>query len=687
MAMNPVLDLNRLLRPASIAVVGGSWSRSVIEQSLLMQFSGEIWPVHPQHHEIGGQKCYRSLSELPAAPDAVFIGVNRHTTIELVRQLSASGAGGAVCFASGFSEASAEDAAGSELQQQLVQAAGNMPVLGPNCYGLINYLDGALLWPDQHGGQRVDRGVALITQSSNIAINMTMQRRALPIAYVMTAGNQACVSIADIGLALLDDERVTALGLHIEGIADIRGFEQLAAKAHSLGKGIVAIKVGRSVNAQTAMVSHTNSLSGSDTASDALLKRLGISRVDSIPVLLETLKLLHLFGPLPGNSIASMSCSGGEAGIMADALEGRPLEFAPLKPAQLAALRDSLGPMVALANPLDYHTYIWNDLAKMTATFSAVMRDGADLSFLVIDFPRDDRCEYDSWLVAIEALVAARDDTGARVALLASLHENMPESIAESLMKKNIPCFSCIDEALDATVAAASTGRLQNNTQSTAVLLQPPVMEEPRLLSESQAKKVLHKAGLIVPDSRTVGGVAEAVDAAKIIGFPVVAKVTGVAHKTESGGVVLNLQTAEDTQRAVAKLLGFSELVLVEKYITDTVAELLVGVVREPDNTFLLTLAAGGLYTELLSDYVSLLLPVDQEQIKSALGLLKINAMLTGYRGRAGADIVAIADAIEKLSDWVIDNASLVEEIEINPLICLPDQAVVADALIRMRIT
>lgn len=685
MTIKSVIDFNRLLRPRSIAVIGGAWSRSVIEQSLIMKFNGDIWPVHPHHKEIGGQKSYRSISELPAAPDAVFIGVNRHTTIELVQQLSESGAGGAVCFASGFSEASAEDAAGSDLQQQLIQAAANMPVLGPNCYGLINYLDGALLWPDQHGGQRVGRGVALITQSSNIAINMTMQRRALPIAYVMTAGNQACVSIADIGLALLDDERVTALGLHIEGIADIRGFEQLASKARSLGKGIVAIKIGRSVKAQTAMVSHTNSLSGSDTASDALLKRLGIARVDSIPVLLETLKLLHVFGPLPGNTIASMSCSGGEAGIMADALEGRALEFAPLKPAQIEALRDSLGPLVALANPLDYHTYIWNDLVKMSATFTAILRDGADLSFLVIDFPRDDRCEYDSWLLAIDALVAARDDTGARVALLASLHENMPESIALSLMEKNIPCFSSIDEALDATVAAAAAGCLQNNTPYSALLLQHPVIEEPQLLSEALAKKILRTAGLIVPVSRTVDSVAEAVDAAKKIGFPVVVKVSGVAHKTESGGVILNLQTADDTQRAVEKLFGFSDSVLVEKYITDTVAELLVGVVREPDNTFLLTLAAGGLFTELLSDCVSLLLPVEQEQIVNVLGQLKVNAMLTGYRGRQGADVAAIADAIEKLSDWVTKNASLVEEIEINPLICLPGQAVVADALIRMR--
>jgi len=232
-----VSGLSRLLRPESIAVLGGSWGRSVVEQCERMQYGGELWPVHPKLDEVHGRRCYRSIEELPGVPDAVFIGVNRHLTIELVQQLASMGAGGAVCFASGFSEAAAEDESGTDLQRQLITAAGNMPVIGPNCYGLINYLDGALLWPDQHGGKRVQRGVAIITQSSNIAINMTMQRRALPIAYVMTAGNQAKVSIADMAIALLDDDRVSAIGLHIEGFGDMEGLQKLAQKARDRNIG------------------------------------------------------------------------------------------------------------------------------------------------------------------------------------------------------------------------------------------------------------------------------------------------------------------------------------------------------------------------------------------------------------------------------------------------------------------
>ncbi len=681
---NAVADLNRLLRPRSIAVIGGAWSRSVIEQSLRMNFAGEIWPVHPVHSEICGLKSYSSVADLPSAPDAVFIGVNRHATIDIVKQLSDRGAGSAVCFASGFSEAAAEDDAGIVLQQQLLQAAGSMPVVGPNCYGLINYLDGALLWPDQHGGQRVSNGVAIITQSSNIAINMTMQRRALPIAYVMTAGNQAQTSIADMGLALLDDDRVTALGLHIEGLSDIRGFEALAAKALELGKAIVAIKVGRSVEAQTAMVSHTNSLSGSDAASDALFKRLGIARVESVPVLLEALKLCHVFGRLPGNAIASMSCSGGEASLMADAVAERPLHYPPLTSAQSQALRDALGPMVALANPLDYHTYIWNDFEKMTATFAAMIRDAADLTFLIMDYPRDDRCAFDSWMVATEALVKARDLTGARVALLATMHENMPEAIATDLMSKGIPCFSSIDEALDATIAAASVG-CKKHLSSAPVLIAPPGDGQVTLLSEAQAKNALSGAGINIPRSKLVSSVADAVAAAQDIGFPVVAKVSGVAHKTETGGVMLDLKTIQDTEQAAEKLLQISESILVERYITGIVAELLAGVVRESNDTFLLTIGAGGMLTELMRDSVSLLLPVTNDQILDALNTLKISALLNGYRGKQSASLENIAGAIMSLCNYVLENATAIDEIEINPLVCLPQTTAVADALIRMR--
>ncbi len=198
--------LERLLRPRSIAAIGGKFADRVVEQCQLLGYEGDIWPVHPSKTEVHGLPVYPHIEDLPSAPDAAFIGINRELSVEAVQALKAKGAGGAICYAAGFSEL---DERGHNLQQQLVNAAGDMPVLGPNCYGLINYSDGALLWPDQQGGTRLQadqRGVAIIAQSSNIAINFTMQQRGLPLAYVLTIGNQAMVGMAELALALLSHQ-------------------------------------------------------------------------------------------------------------------------------------------------------------------------------------------------------------------------------------------------------------------------------------------------------------------------------------------------------------------------------------------------------------------------------------------------------------------------------------------------
>ena len=210
---------------------------------------------------------------------------------------------------------------GVELQAALIAAAGDMPILGPNCYGMINYLDGALLWSDQHGGRRCERGVAILTQSGNIGLNLTMQRRGLPIGASDDARQPGPASACrDCLAALVDDPRVTAIGLHIEAIDDVGEVRRAPRrKALAARKPVVAVKAGRSEHGAALTLSHTASLAGADAAMDALLRRVGVARVASLPILLETLKLLHTVGPLPGRDLVTLSCSGGEAALIADA--------------------------------------------------------------------------------------------------------------------------------------------------------------------------------------------------------------------------------------------------------------------------------------------------------------------------------------------------------------------------------
>ena len=678
--------LDRLLRPQTIAVFGGREARRVIEQCDRMGFAGEIWPVHPKLDEVLGRRCCRSLSDLPAAPDAAFVGVNRVLTVDIVRGLSRAGAGGAVCYASGFSEATAELADGAELQQALLEAAGDMPILGPNCYGLINGLDGALLWPDQHGMQRVKRGVAILTQSSNIAINLTMQTRGLPIAYVVTAGNQAQTSLADVACALIDDPRVTAIGLHVEGFGDLAALERLAAIARRSRKPVVVLKVGKSEQAKHAAVSHTASLAGSDAVADAVLARLGLGRVQSLPALLETLKLLHIAGPLANHSISSMSCSGGEASLMADAAVGRKVEFPALQPRQLPRLREVLGEMVALANPLDYHTFVWGDLARQTEAFSAMFEGGCALNLVVLDFPRSDRCEASEWMTTADAVIAAASATGTLAGLLATLPENMPEPVAERLMSNGIVAFSGIDEAITAAEVAAGIGEAWDRPPPLPLLNVVPADGEIETLTEADAKIELAACGLPIPGGLQAFSPGEAAELAERLGFPVVLKGLGIAHKTEAGAVVLNLRDPEAVSNAAAAMASDAGY-LVERMVDAPVAELIVGATRDPVFGLSLMLGAGGIFVELLEDSIILPLPATKADIHTAIARLKIAKLIYGYRGRPRGDLEAMIDTIATAADYVVMNAAHLEELDINPLMVLPEGhgVTAVDALIRRR--
>ncbi|EJB06547.1 acyl-CoA synthetase (NDP forming) [Rhizobium leguminosarum bv. trifolii WSM597] len=678
--------LDRLLRPQTIAVFGGREARRVIEQCDRMGFSGKIWPVHPKLDEVLGRPCYRSVGDLPSAPDAAFVGVNRTLTVEIVRSLSAAGAGGAVCYASGFSEATAELADGADLQQALLSAAGNMPILGPNCYGLINGLDGALLWPDQHGMKRIECGVAILTQSSNIAINLTMQTRGLPIAYMVTAGNQAQTSLADVACALIEDPRVTAVGLHVEGFGDVSGLERLAAISRQSKKPVVVLKVGRSEQAKQAAVSHTASLAGSDAVADAVLARLGIGRVQSLPALLETLKLLHVAGPLPGRSISSMSCSGGEASLMADAAVGRNIEFPGLQPQQLPRLRRVLGEMVTLSNPLDYHTFVWGDFARQTEAFSAMFEGGYALNLVVLDFPRGDRCDASEWAMTADAVITAASATGALAGLLATLPENMPEPVADRLMANGIVAFSGIDETMVAVEVAAGIGQAWQAPPPPPLLDVPSMDGEIETLTEADGKAELAACGLPVPRGLQAFSPHEAAEQAERLGFPVVLKGLGIAHKTEAGAVALNLGDSQAVSNAAAKMAANAGY-LVEKMIDPPVSELIIGAVRDPVFGLSLTLGAGGIFVELIEDSIILPLPTTKSEIRTAISRLRQAKLIYGYRGRPKGDLDAAVAAIAAAADYVVKNAACLEELDINPLMVLPEgQGVAAvDALIRRR--
>lgn len=707
--------------------------------------------MHPSRDDMAGEACYKDVSDLPGVPDACYIGVNKDTSIDIVQTLSHLGAGGAICFASGYSEAAALDTDAESRQLRLVAAAGDMPILGPNCYGFVNYLDNVALWPDQHGGKAVSRGVAIITQSSNLAINLSMQQRGLPLAYLLTAGNQAQTSLAELATAIIGDERVTALGLHIEGFSDVRAFEKISLYARELGKRIVILKTGVTPLAKAALLSHTRSLSGNDLAASAFIERLGMCRVRGIGEFIETLKVLNLSKRVSGTRVLSMSCSGGEAALMSDMGAEANLTFPALNVAQTEALRIVLGNNIALANPLDYHTVIWDDVSEMQAMVRSMLQvhepagdtiassngdvsELADVALLVLDFPRLDRCDSPSWQRALDAYVTALRNWSGVGAVISCLPENMPESVVESLFEQDVVALCGMGDGLRALRNAAALehaaaieapepvwlDQQPENTVFKAAALSlvetpasvttttrmsarrasqeawglvktaVPTKVQPRPLDESTSKRWLNRFGVSVPNnirlsfadvrsSRRLGRALDKVSSA--FQYPVVVKGLGVVHKSEANAIELGVRDRRGLERAIARI-DCAGGCLIEEYVQDTVAELLVSVIHDPVHGLLMTIGAGGVTTEVLNDSVHCLLPGSREQLQSQLNRLRCAPLLNGFRGRAVVDRAILIDTLISVQQAALQLGDRLVELEINPLLCSQSSCTAVDAYV-----
>ena len=679
--MNDRLD--RLLRPRSLAFIGGAAAELAIDATRSFGFSGEMWAVN-RSRELRDVPTFTSVGELPASADAAFVAVDRHATVEVVRQLAASGTGAAVCHASGFAETGE---AGAALQAQLVAAAAGMPLVGPNCYGTLSAPTGAALWPDVHGLARCDRGVALLSQSGNIAVNLTMQRRGLDIVWVMTLGNQADVGISEAFEAMAADGAVTGVGLCIEALDDVERFAEAAAAARRRGLPVVALKLGASEGSGAIAVTHTASLVGYDAAYEALFDRLGIRRVQTLPELLDTLAVMCALGPLRGSRLVSLSCSGGEAALVADRSRGRDLSFPPFAPTAADRVAAALDGRAAVTNPLDYHTFIWGDEDRLAGCFGAALGVSAreagpapfDAALLVIDFPAEglDRLRWWPTLQAFSAACTASSTPGV---VAASMAENLPTEARVRAAELGLAACGDIDTALSALEAAAAWGEPSDDTGFSLLAPAGDSSGGYRVLPEHEAKQRLGAAGAAVPTGMVVAA-DQAVAAAAEIGYPVVVKVTGSAHKTEAGGVVVGLDGPVEVAVAARRLTGRGDgTVLVESCVTDAVTELLLSVRSAPPVGMLLTLGAGGILAELFDDTASLLLPASAGDVRDALRSLRIWPMLAGHRGRAGAAVDAVVETALALGALVRDDRSIIE-VEINPLMVTPHAAVAADAL------
>jgi acyl-CoA synthetase (NDP forming) len=383
------------------------------------------------------------------------------------------------------------------------------------------------------------------------------------------------------------------------------------------------------------------------------------------------LKIFHVHGPGLGPRLCSLSCSGGEAGLVADLAAPAGIVFPPPSDAQRVRLGESLGPLVAIANPLDYHTFIWGDGPRTTDVFSTML-GGYDAGIFIIDPPRPDRCDPASFQPALDAIVAAGRATGKPAFPVASLPENFDEERATALMAQGTVALMGLESALGAIRAAQTPAGMPGWRPVAARPVRQTVT-----LSEAEGKAMLSAAGVPVPRSVT----APTLDALTLMADgltpPLALKGLGFAHKTEAGAVRLGLMSLQG-QAGMPGATGY----LAEEMVGEAVAEVLLGLQRDPVYGLTLTLGLGGVTAELLADTVTLVLPASPDAMLAALRRLRLWPLLDGYRGRARADVAAVVAIADRLAALMLARPEL-EEIEINPILVRTHGAVAVDALIR----
>ncbi|MGE3969361.1 MAG: acetate--CoA ligase family protein [Dongiaceae bacterium] len=689
-------NLKRALNPRHVAFVGGQVLTAPIQQCQRAGFAGKLWVVNPKYPEIAGVPAVKRLADLPEPPDVAYLAVPREMTVEMVRELAAMGAAGAICYAAGFAEVGGE---GVPLQRALVEAAGELALIGPNCYGIINYVDGLHLFASDPGGAKVERGVALVMQSGNIALNVTMNQRSVPLSYVITAGNQAVLEIADYLECFADDPKVTAIGLYIEGLADVPRFAAAATRALANGKPVVALKAGTSELGGKLAMSHTSSLAGSDKLYDALFDRLGIVRAHSLDGLLETTKLLAVAGVPAGNRLVVFTCSGGDSLMTADRAQQAGVALPPFKPETHDAIRAQLPVFASVSNPLDYNTSLWGDREALERCFTTAIDENADAAMLVIDFAAPDPESHRACVCAMDALIAASRARGKPGMVTSTLPELLPEAARDHAIAEGVAPMQGLESAIDAFAAAARLGRRRAALAAAGGSLPPlhavgAIGDGRRMLPEAEAKAALAAHGLGVPEGR-LADAAGAPNAAAALGFPVAVKlaVPVLAHKTEAGAVKLRLESEAAVAAVVAEIAASlarykpgakAERFLVERQVAGAVAELIVGVKRDPQFGPVLVVGAGGILVEMIEDAATLLLPTTRAEVAAALGGLRVAKLLRGYRGKPAGDSEAAIDAVMAVAAYAEANRDRLVELDVNPLMVLPEGegAVAVDALV-----
>lgn len=705
-----MVDAGRLraaLAPQRLVFVGGRNLEPTLRYLEVQGFSGDAIVVNPHRNAVAGLHAVPSVADVPFPIDLAFVAVSRNRVTPVVRDLSGAGCGLAIVYAGGYAELGAD---GARAQAELVEAAGSMAMLGPNAPGLVNHLDGVSAFMDNIGTRRVERGVAILSQSGGVLCDLSFADRSLDLALLIGTGNQAQIGIAELIEALLDEPRIGAIGLVLEGLREVAPLARASALASRRGIPLVALKGGRTEAGARASQTHTAALVGEAELWSAFFKRQNIICVHTLAEMIETLKLADVARGLSGSRVFVGSGSGFQGILAADQLAAAGFDLKPPSPAASEAAKRHLPSIAAASNPLDVTMAAWGKGDVETAIFRALLQDPYDVALLLTNYPPTGTWDTADFDRNVEAFIAAatgkgRPPAGPLAAILSTFPEGLPATMRAQALAAGIVPLQGFEEGLRAlahlrtwTDTRSSPGDDERESLFTGPLPAGPATE----LAEMETKAALARAGFGVPPSVVID-VTELhpkdLDlSARISGlaFPLVLKLDrpGLVHKSEAGAVQLGIETADALVAAAAAMLeragkqgrdpGPCRL-LVEEMVAGQVLELLIAFRRDAQMGWVLTLGRGGTGAELAPEVRVLLLPAGRDTLERALASLTIDRLLRGYRGDPGYDREALFDLVLGLLILILDWPGLLE-LELNPvLIGRPGEgATIVDATARV---
>jgi acetate---CoA ligase (ADP-forming) len=711
------MDLTRLLRPRSIAVVGandrpGSYSGQAIINLDAIGFEGPVWGINPRRSEVLGRPCVPTLADLPEAVDAVVVAIPAVGVPEVIEQAGALGCGGAVVFSAGFREI----AEGAGLEAQLVAASKRhgLPICGPNGNGIVAMHARAAMWGDGFA-PREPGAVAMISQSGNIAVNALATERGLRFHTVISGGNQSVLEAADYLAALAREDGLRSIAMYLEDDGGPRLCDGLAACAEA-GVRVAVLKAGTSAAGQRTVAAHSGSLAGDQRVFRSMLQEAGAWVADDLHELLEVAKSFATVKPLPASraprpqgaehgaaaiatesdrspgeqGIAILTCSGGDSAQGADEASRRGLALPEFSDRTSERLRELLPPAATVANPLDYTAMIWGDVEALAEIIETVAADPAIGQVLVFyDQPRELDPEPErSWAAVREGIAAGAARIDVPVIVSSTLPELLDDTAAWEFASHGIAPVAGLRAGLACAEALqSSAGDPRRLREIAAVAAASASAGEPLWLSEHESKELLRSNGVRVPDGRLLTSEDDAIGAITELGAPLALKLSSasVQHKTELGAVELNLNSETQTLAAYRRLEALTAThggaVLAERMAAPGV-ELLVAA-RADTIIPVVVIALGGIWTELLDDVVIVPLPAGADRIEEALRSLRGAPMFAGGRGRRSGDIAATVSLIERCGELLLSRG--LGLIELNPVFVGEHGAIAVDATILTR--